>query len=90
MRARTWSLMVNLDSLNAAYLVQRDSQAKADFLDGFLLGCNHGFPRDQVSAAFQEGHSLGLECRTNTEAYRQKQSENGRTGGRPPKEKPPL
>ena len=82
---RTWSVQLNLDELNAAWMVLREPVEKADFLDGMTHGLNLAGRPGQESPAYASGFNLGHQSRTATEEYREQQSKNGKLGGRPKK-----
>ena len=81
--ARTFSLMANIDELNAAWMVLRSVQDKADFLDGQVHGVNQAAALEGMSPSYCSGFKVGSDWRAKTEEYRRQQSENGKLGGRP-------
>ena len=86
MNSRTWSIQLNLDELNAAWMILREPAEKADFLDGLTHGLNLSSPWSGATRAYNEGFKLGQQSRAATDEYRDRQSQNGKMGGRPRKE----
>jgi hypothetical protein len=74
--ARIFSVRINLDEINASLLRWRSAESRADWLDGFLLGCS-GIVMDGTEP-YSHGNKLGLIFHSQAMVFQAKQSEKGK------------
>lgn len=74
---RTFFVRVNLDDMAAEIIGLDSTDERGHWLEGFVIGSRGKDCREDWPAPKLEGHSFGLGCFNEAEAFRGKQSEKG-------------
>lgn len=72
MKSRIFSVRINLDEMNASLLRWRSSESRADWLDGFMLGCS-GVAMDGTEP-YSQANKIGLAYHASAVAFQVDQS----------------
>ena len=80
-RARTWSVRLSVDELNASICLIESDEDLASWTRGLMRGLNGGDAKSGASDAYSEGWELGAGAREKADALRAECAETGRIGG---------
>ena len=80
-KARTWSVRLSIDDLNASFCLLESDQEVAAWARGLMRGLNGGGPKDGASKLYSEGWEIGETARNKADEIRASCAEVGRVGG---------
>lgn len=80
-RARTWSVRLSVDELNASICLLETDEELAAWARGLMRGLNGGEDKAGASDAYSEGWEIGLSAREKADSLRAECAKVGSTGG---------
>lgn len=80
-KARTWSVRLSVDDLNASFCLLESDQEIASWARGLMRGLNGGGPKVDASKQYSEGWEIGEIARNRADEIRATCAELGRIGG---------
>lgn len=80
-RARTWSVRLSVDDMNAALCLLETDEEVASWTRGMMRGLNGGSCKEGASSAYSEGWEIGFRAREKADEIRAERAEIGSVGG---------
>lgn len=80
-RARTWSVRLSVDDLNASFCLLETDQEVASWVRGLMRGLNAGECKEGASKEYAEGWEIGRPAREKADEIRAERAEIGSVGG---------
>ena len=80
-KARTWSVRLSVDDLNASFCLLESDQEVASWVRGLMRGLNAGECKESASSSYLEGWEIGRDSRARADEIRLGCAETGRIGG---------
>ena len=80
-KARTWSVRLSVDDLNASFCLLESDQEVASWVRGLMRGLNAGECKESASPSYLEGWEIGRDSRARADEIRLGCAETGRIGG---------
>lgn len=80
-KARTWSVRLSVDDLNASFCLLETDQEVASWVRGLMRGLNAGECKDAASKEYAEGWEIGRPAREKADEIRAERAETGSKGG---------
>lgn len=80
-KARTWSVRLSVDDLNASFCLLETDQEIAAWVRGLMRGLNAGDCKEGASKEYAEGWEIGRPAREKADEIRAERAEVGSVGG---------
>ncbi|NLH78295.1 MAG: hypothetical protein GX465_14790 [Acidobacteria bacterium] len=80
-KARTWSVRLSVDDLNASFCLLETDQEIAAWVRGLMRGLNAGDCKEGASKEYAEGWEIGRPARERADEIRAERAEVGSVGG---------